>query len=526
MGEKYLLTTLGCKVNQYESQLIREVLESHGLHPAGSDDSAVIAIVNTCAVTGQASRKNRQAVRRLSNGGRTPVVVVGCGGAADAPQLKRLPGVLAVWSHDVDVRAELRSLLRDRLGLMPRSAPVTSNNSASSSFLQPGAMRDEVRMMADVPSAGRQGTKSRFDNALHPIPELPIVKGDDALVARIESFAGHQRAFLKIQDGCDAFCTYCIIPQLRPRLRSKPVKTAVAEAADLVRAGHREIILTGIFLGAYGRETALRKRWRGRRSPLAELVAALAEVEGLARLRLSSLEPGDLDESLLEVIGAHDVCVPHFHLPLQSGCENILRRMNRQYTPNEFVKMVDRVHAVLDRPAITTDIIVGFPGETEDDFQASVDLARHAKVSKIHAFPFSPREGTAAAKWRREFIDPVTVRERMQRLGEVERELSLAFRRQFIGQTERVIVESAQPFEAQAFEWNMKDQSHSFASNDVPVICHGRADRYFDIHFESGVHAPGDLVSVRIDRVTPTRTHGALIEQPTGTHPLPVLSAT
>ena len=167
--------------------------------------------------------------------------------------------------------------------------------------------------------------------AIDPKSEIRHPKSEIVpLAGRIGRFAGHQRALLKVQEGCDALCTYCIIPKLRPMLRSKPIAAAVAETRGLVRAGHKEIVVTGIFLGAYGRETALRTRFTPGRSPLADLVEALARVEGLARLRLSSLEPGDVDERLLDVLVRHENCVPHLHLPLQSGSASLLMRMNRQ----------------------------------------------------------------------------------------------------------------------------------------------------------------------------------------------------
>jgi tRNA A37 methylthiotransferase MiaB len=305
--------------------------------------------------------------------------------------------------------------------------------------------------------------------------------------------------------------TYCNIPQLRPTLRSKPIEAAVAEARTLVQAGHKEIILTGIFLGAYGRPTAVRKRFTAQRSPLAALVRAIAEVDGVERLRLSSLEPGDVDGSLLEVLATRRSCVPHPHLPLQSGSERILRRMNRQYTRDAYEHMIDGVRRALDCPAISTDIIVGFPGETESDFEASVEMARGLEFCKIHAFPFSPREKTAAARWQREFVHPAVVRERMRRLAEVERECSLAYRRRLRGCVERVIVEppDGSPDDLETVE-----------------IRHGRADRYVEIHFDTdGQVRTGDLVSVRIDCITPTRTHGTYVNPRVTDYRLPVIPA-
>jgi threonylcarbamoyladenosine tRNA methylthiotransferase MtaB len=521
MSGQYRLATLGCKVNQYESQLLREVLESFGMRPADEDAVAAVAVVNTCAVTRQATRRNRHAIRRLSRGGRIPVVVVGCGASADGEHLRRLPGVSAVFGHDADVCAELRDFLQRRLNLVqgpdrPDAIGVVSHDPPSA---QTG--EDDGWMMADVHRASRTTKASRTTNQ-HTILPLPVVKTPAVLLGRIEAFAGHQRAFLKVQDGCDAHCTYCIIPRLRNLPRSKPIELAVDEARDLVRAGHREIILTGIFLGAYGRDSALRRRWPAGPSPLAGLVAAIARVDGLARLRLSSLEPGDMDGALLKVIAENEVCVPHFHLPLQSGSDAVLTRMNRQYTRAEFVDMIDRVRNALDRPAISTDIIVGFPGESDKDFAASLEVAEYADFIKIHAFPFSPREQTAAARWQKDFVTSAFVRERMHRLAEIERDGSLRFRRRMLGACERVIIE-------RDGDDSEIHNTRAVADRIAPVadfdhrFRHGRSDRYFDIHFEAPELSPGEVVNVRIDRVTPTRTHGTRIDRTSADYPLHVL---
>jgi threonylcarbamoyladenosine tRNA methylthiotransferase MtaB len=216
---------------------------------------------------------------------------------------------------------------------------------------------------------------------------------------------GHQRAFLKVQDGCDAHCTYCIIPNLRPRLWSRPVDDAVDEARRLVDAGHVELVLTGIFLGAYAQPTALHRRQTpDARRGLGRLIEALCtRVPGLRRLRLSSMEPGDITDDLLAVLRSHEQVVPHFHLPLQSGSDAILRRMNRQYGRDDFLRMVRRLTDAFDRPAITTDIIVGFPGETDDEFAATLDVVDRVRFIHTHAFSYSPRPGTAAARWARDF---------------------------------------------------------------------------------------------------------------------------
>lgn len=496
MARKYRLTTLGCKVNQYESQELRGVLSSLAWRPARQGEPADVAIVNTCAVTGSASRKNRQAIRRLNDGGKTPVIVVGCGASADAAQLERIHGVEAVLGHDTDVRTAVAELLKERFGPPPAEAVPIG------------------RVRTDRPDKA---------HSVRIIPlGLPGVKEADALTTQIQAFDGHQRAFLKVQDGCDAFCSYCIIPRLRSTLRSKPVDVCVREARALVRSGHKEIIVTGIFLGAYGRDTAIRRRFTPGEAPLPALILALSQVEGLRRLRLSSLEPGDVTDELLDVLASNDNCVHHLHLPLQSGSGEVLRRMNRQYTREEFVDMVDRVQRCLDRPAITTDIIVGFPGETDADFEATCEIARYTGFSKIHAFPFSPRDRTAAARWQRDFVPPPVARERMNRLSDLEDELSLSFRRKFVGRRERVIVQS----------WLLH------GDDTAAPMFFGRSDRYFEIHVtpaddggagcgDASENATdievGDLVTVRVDRVTSTRTHGSLLGDGARGLALPVL---
>jgi len=542
MVRKYRLATLGCKVNQYESQLIRDTLHSLGLQPAHAHDIADYAIVNTCAVTSQALRKSRQAIRRLSHHGRTSVIVVGCGAAADAQRLRNIEGVTAVMGHDTDVCTELIHLIRQQINQAPASETITPARATVATPTFPDADRYEIRMNPLLRKSPVGPINSSLISASHTSepptkiipPSLPIVNTPDVLTGQIEQFEGHQRAFLKVQDGCDAFCSYCIIPQLRPRLRSKPVDVAVAEAQALVAGGHSEIVVTGIFLGAYGRDTAIRKRFSSALSPLAGLVEALAGVDGLKRLRLSSLEPGDVDDSLLEVLANHKNCVPHLHLPLQSGSQEILRRMNRQYGRDDYIDMVDRVKSSLYKPAISTDLIVGFPGETEEDFQASMEVARHAGFLKIHAFPFSPRNKTAAARWQKDFVPKHAARDRMNRIAELENELSLAYRRSLIGNTERVLIESEVMCEtlSEGDAWEVIDCSDTCDDTHHPFtfgasetrIYHGRSDRYFDVHVEAGDLSPGELVNVRIDRVTPSRTHGTLIPQDASSCALPILA--
>lgn len=517
MSSKYLVTTLGCKVNQYESQQLRDVLEAAGLRPAGEGEAPDLAIVNTCAVTAEALRQSQQIVRRFGRGITTKVIVVGCGASADSQRFASICGVDAVWGHEVDAPAELRKLLKESVPSAEGST-LTRQPAHLSADEEPDDRRNEQWMIA-----ARQTVEQDKSSAVPSTPrmilnvELPLVNTPELLGGQIQRFHGHQRAYLKIQDGCDAHCTYCIIPRLRPTLRSKPVEAVVSEAAQLVRAGHREIVLTGVFLGAFGRDTAIRRRFGSRGSPLVGLLRALSRVPGLERLRMSSLEPGDVTDELLDAMSESRVCVPHLHLPLQSGSGAILRRMNRQYTRDEFDAMVDRVRSRLDEPAITTDIIVGFPGESEADFEATLDAVRSAQFCQVHAFPFSPREGTAANRWRREFIPQPLVRDRMQRLRQEESASSLAYRSRLVGRIERVIVESGTRADVGDRVGDRSERaSDELGASDFPRGAspwrHGRADRFIDIVFASRAVSTGDVVRVQIERVTPRRTHGTVLD--------------
>ena len=258
----------------------------------------------------------------------------------------------------------------------------------------------------------------------------------------LASFKDHTRAFLKVQDGCDGHCSYCIIPQTRSVVRSKPAEMVIQEAQRLVEAGHKEIVVTGVCLGAYGQPSVRRKNWAARQNDkLAELLDKLAEIPNLARIRISSLEPGDVTGRLLDAFCNHRNIMPHLHLSLQSGSNAILKKMCRQYTAGEFMEKVELIKCRLDRPAITADIIVGFPGETQRDFEATIETAKEAGFGKMHVFKFSKRPGTAAANLQGA-VDNRVIKQRSQILRDLDAELGHKFRQQFIGETAPVLVEN------------------------------------------------------------------------------------
>lgn len=508
----FSITTLGCRVNHYESEQLAALLRARGLHQAPRR-LADLRIVHTCSVTTQAASKSRQSVRRStrlqvlsadpgqpclseapdtvaavrgiandlwdgsgepSEGHRRRVVVTGCWATSNPNQAAAIAGVDAVLGHQVDVATELTRLL-DQWQITKDSGPRAANHVK-------GKLEDH------------ENPRDAIHNSVRPQGV-----GTTTLPQLDRRQSSHQRAFLKIQDGCDAHCTYCIIPQLRPALWSKPIDEAVSEAQRLVDAGHVELVLTGIFLGAYGQPTALRRRQEvstGR--PLGELVEALCtRVTGLRRVRLSSLESGDLSDELLRVLKDHPQVVPHFHLPLQSGSDLLLRRMNRQYGRDDFLRMVERLNQAFDRPALTTDIIVGFPGETDREFERTVEVVNRAGFIHIHAFSFSPRPGTAAARWSKDFIHGPVVNQRINHLSELAARHSRRFREQFIGSEVEILIERPSGEEA-----DMQPMSG---------FQHGRCERYFAVHVEGAGLAPGSAVKVRIDNVSNGRTLGHLV---------------
>jgi len=490
----YTLTTLGCKVNQYDGCALATALEAAGLTPATDGVEPALVAVNTCCVTRSAMRKSRQVIRRaVRNAPRAAVIVVGCYSDYDAERLTTMLASLGVGPQRSIVAGHHDGDLPERIQRLAASldAPHTSaEQSVDEPGIQAGAMRDDGRMNA----AGGAHTE-----AIIPNSTFIKAKRDRAIklnlsgtrrLPPIREFSGRQRAFVKVQDGCDAFCAYCIVPYARSVVWSRTIETVTAECTQLVGAGHKEIVLAGVFLGAYGRETAIRRRWDAGASPLIELVRGIAAIDGLWRVRLSSLEPGDLTDDLLAMWSELPNLAPHFHLPLQSGSPRILKSMNRQYTAEQFRQTVRRLREGLDEAAITTDIIVGFPGETDDDFARTLELAAEAGFAKIHAFPFSAIEGTAA--WsRRDHAPPRdVVKHRLARLGELEREMALACRRRLVGRTMEALVESTIP---------------------APNLRQAMTDRYQIVRFTAAEHdLTGQVVTLRIAGATEDGLDGTL----------------
>lgn len=437
----FKITTLGCKVNQYDAQAAAALLVAAGLTPAQAAGGAGIdlVVIQTCCVTAAAMRKSRLAIRKaLRQAPAADVLVLGCYSDYDSSGIRQAlahanlaPQRLTVAGHHDDLAAVLTRLAQRLTGRHTpqptRSRPTQSdtldalpNMDFGNTGAEPG---DPTNIKARRLSAVKRNVRAAAG--------LPAIR----------AFPGHQRAFVKVQDGCDAFCTYCIVPYTRCRVWSRDISEILAECRGLLAAGHREIVLSGVFLGAFGRQTAIRRRWPAGPAPLAALLEQVAQLPGLWRTRLSSLEPGDMGRELLEVCRRYETVAPHFHLPLQSGSAGILRKMNRQYTPDDYRRMLDAVRRAFDRPAITTDIIVGFPGESDGDFADTLALAREAGFARIHAFAFSALEPTAAWLVRHHAPPPPVVAQRLAQLAELDRELSARYHQGFVGSVVEAIVE-------------------------------------------------------------------------------------
>jgi len=428
----FSINTLGCKVNQYESQQIRELLEQLGLHKVEPAKKPDLAVINTCCVTHTASAKSRQYIRKAQKLSLDAVVVVcGC-----------LPTVQIGELHNTGNNVHL---INNRDNLAAMLSQIAGNKAAAL-----GSQSPQSCPYINTIIKAENNSKIKYKNESKNYRKLPP----------ITSFKDHTRAFLKIQDGCDGYCSYCIVPKTRPFVHSKPDNAVLQEAQALVEAGHKEIVVTGVFLGAYGRESVGRKNWPNQRNDsLADLLDKMAEIPHLARIRLSSLEPADVTPRLLDTFCKHRKIMPHLHLSLQSGSNAVLKKMRRQYSADEFREKIELIKDQLDRPAITTDIIVGFPGETDADFEQTVDLAEDVGFARMHVFSFSPRKGTAAAVMQ-DTVDNRVIKDRSKILHNLNIELGQKYRQQFLGETAEILLEN----------------------NDGDY--YGRSERYFMVYLE------------------------------------------
>jgi threonylcarbamoyladenosine tRNA methylthiotransferase MtaB len=378
------IATLGCRLNQVDSDEIAARFEDRGFVTVPFEARADVVIVNTCTVTSRADFSDRQAIRRaLRRNPGARVVVTGCW-AQTNPEAAALPGVAAVVGNGD--KAALPDVV-DRLLNEP-----------------PAAARPLVRPISGVP-------------AFTPPPRVRVNRA---------------RAFLKLQEGCQHRCAFCIVPKARGASRSFDPDLAVERVRELVALGQHEVVLTGIDLGHYGADLVPR-------TTLASLVARLVDIRGLRWVRLSSVLPAYFTEELIELAESSRVVAPHFHIPLQSGSDRVLRTMRRPYTVAMFRRLIERLASSIPHMGLGTDLIAGFPGETDDDFAGTVELARELPFSYLHVFPYSDRAETAAAGLTGH-VDTATIFRRTRALWTLHDQKSLAFRRAMVGRAEDVLV--------------------------------------------------------------------------------------
>lgn len=411
--------TLGCKVNQYETQAIAAQFQKAGFELAGPEEKADVFVVNSCTVTATGDKKTRNRLARFRRENPDAVVVLtGCFPQAFPEKAKALPGI------DVVTGA----------GNKNRIVELT------------------LRAISE---------KSRIVEIVEHTP------GEGFEEMQVQDFGEHTRAFVKIQDGCDHYCSYCIIPTARGRVRSKPLEAIRRELSVLAQNGYREVVLVGINLPCYGKDLGLR---------LIDAAECACSVEGIERVRLGSLEPELLtDEDMMRLAAQPKFC-PQFHLSLQSGCDAILRQMNRHYTTEEYLEIVRFIRNHFENPSITTDIIVGFPGESEEHFLQSLAFVREVGFARVHCFPYSRREGTRAAALPDQL--PARVKEeRNRRLAAEAERCKAAFLKEQVGRTEEVLLERQR--EDGSFE--------GYTKNYTPVRIKGEG------------LAPGQIVLCRLD---------------------------
>jgi threonylcarbamoyladenosine tRNA methylthiotransferase MtaB len=436
MSQKtFKIITLGCKVNQYESASLEKQLKETGWAGAGKNDKADLVVINTCIVTQRASYQSRQAIRRAirDNPGST-AAAIGCYGQVFPDELKEIKGVDIIAGN-----ADKFNLPQILLSNSQKGKPCVISNDFS-------------------------GTR-------------------EFVYTPAESLSGRARASLKIQDGCDSFCSYCIVPFARGPIRSLVPSKVIESLHDLSEAGYREAVITGIHLSKYGTDL-------GKDRTLKDLLKRIDNEKLPLRIRLSSLEPNEIDEEIIEIMDSRSWLCRHLHIPLQSGDDTILKRMNRKYTSTDFAGLVNRVYQKVPMAAIGLDVIVGFPGEDDSAFENTLSLINSLPVSYLHVFPFSPRKGTPAAKFSGQVHQKV-IKDRAAELRELGIKKREIFHRSCIGKEFKVIVTGDDP--------------------GSEGIIEGISDNYLRVILPSSSGIKNGLLNVRITEVREADVTGEII---------------
>lgn len=421
----FAITTLGCKVNQYESDAISQHLMNSGYVPVHPEKGADLCIINTCTVTQKASMQSRQAVRKaIRSHPEAHIVVTGCYAQTEPDEIKKIKGIHTIIGHaDKHKIPEI----------------ILSVNNKYPSF--PTLVRRNIFLEHDF-------------NQIHAT----------VLGART-------RQFLKIQDGCDTFCTYCIVPYARGRSRSMPIENVLENINKLKQAGYHEVVLTGVHLGAYGLDFSPK-------TSLIDLLNHIHESTAIARVRLSSIEPLELTKDIIKLVAETDNYCNHFHIPLQSGDDYILKSMHRPYTSWFFRDLINRINDLIPDAAIGVDTMIGFPGESEKAFENTYSLIEELPVTYLHVFPFSSRSGTPASGYPQK-VSPEIIKTRCKKMHVLGNIKKRSFYNKFIGKKVEVLIEGKR--------------------GGLPGYLKGITSNYIPVHVKEDKDLENTLVQVRID---------------------------
>ncbi|TLS39353.1 tRNA (N(6)-L-threonylcarbamoyladenosine(37)-C(2))-methylthiotransferase MtaB [Pseudalkalibacillus caeni] len=418
--------TLGCKVNHYETEAIWQLFKEQGYERSEFEDTSDVYVINTCTVTNTGDKKSRQVIRRAIRKNPNAVIcVTGCYAQTSPAEIMAIPGV------DVVVGTQDRAKMLDYI--------------------------------------------EQYKNERQPINGVSnIMKAKVYEELEVPAFTDRTRASLKIQEGCNNFCTFCIIPWARGLLRSRDPEAVVKQAQQLVDAGYKEIVLTGIHTAGYGEDL---KDYN-----FAQLLSDLDEkVKGLKRIRISSIEASQVTDEVIDVLNRSDKIVRHLHIPLQSGSDSVLKRMRRKYSMDMFAEKLEKLKKALPGLAITSDVIVGFPGETEEEFQETYDFVAKHKFSELHVFPFSKRTGTPAARMEDQ-VDEDVKNERVHRLIELSNQLAKQY---------------ASDYENEVLEVIPEEQYKEDPDSGLYV---GYTDNYMKVKFQATEDMIGKIVKVKITK--------------------------
>ena len=432
--KKAAFYTLGCKVNRYETEAMSELFLKSGYEICDFDSYADIYVINTCTVTSMSDRKSRQIIRRAKKTNPDAIVAVtGCYAQTAPEDVKKIDGVNIV------------------VGTKDRKNIVTLVEQAQSDSC--------INAVSDIMHT-------------HSFEELSV-----------ETYHGRTRAYIKIQEGCSQFCSYCIIPYARGPIRSRPFNEVIDEIKRLAAGGFSEIILTGIHVASYGLDLA-----NGESLPA--LINAADKTEGIKRIRLSSIEPMTLNGDFIKKIKPCEKLCHHFHISLQSGCDKTLSRMNRKYTCKQFEEITDGLRKNYPDAAITTDVMVGFPGETDEEFAETVEFVKRISFADAHIFQYSPRKGTPAASFPNQ-VPPETKEKRSKTIAEITSESSLKFKQRFIDSTAEVL-----------FEHRCHDKRGYYE---------GKTGNYLTVTAASGEDISGKFAKVKLQKITKDGIEGIIV---------------